>query len=127
MSLDITDYSLDCFNMIFDLDKDENLLDDIKSAIWSQFNAVVAATSYNQVPEKLRRECDGDEEQANRKYFGVQSLDDAFASSTLDYIYIEAENYFLPKIYLAIVFQIPWEDEHGISFHIENGKIANIE
>ena len=31
----------------------------------------------------------------------------------------------MPKIYLVIVFQIPWEDEHGISFHIEDGEIVD--
>ena len=86
MSLDITDYALDCFNMIFDLDKDENLLDDIKNAIWNHFNALVAETSYSQVPKKMIMECDGNEELATRKYFGIQSPDDAFSASKLEYI-----------------------------------------
>jgi hypothetical protein len=88
----------------------------IKQDLWKHCNRCIKTTSYaiNDLPLKPGQS----EEDSNREFFGLHSIEDAFEKSNLKYIWIDCEE---EERGFAITFRPVWEDEHGISILFEDG------
>ncbi|NOK33556.1 hypothetical protein HMI49_10130 [Corallococcus exercitus] len=64
------------------------------------------------------------EAQANLREFGVASEDDALANATFKYASIDdGSDAFLEGRFVRLIFDVPWEGEHGCQFVLRDGKL----
>jgi len=61
---------------------------------------------------------------ANRAYFKIYNEEDAYNSLELEEIYTDIEDTKSKGYHFS--FSCLWEEEHGITFSIANGKIYDI-
>ncbi|MCV6631680.1 MAG: hypothetical protein OIF50_17675 [Flavobacteriaceae bacterium] len=93
----------------------------IKDEIWKHFNSYMNSTSY----EMIDYSSFDNEEEANRAYFKISNQNDAYNKCELKFIHFDLDqtNY----EHFILYFKCPWEEEHGISICIHNGKLDYID
>ena len=92
----------------------------LKNEVWKHYEISVENTSYGMVPEEgFRNESD-----ANRAYFKIFNKEDAFKAIELVQIWTDLK--FTKVNYFNLSIECPWEDEHGISIGVKNGKFDSI-
>ncbi|MGB3544323.1 DUF6985 domain-containing protein [Rubrivirga sp.] len=62
-----------------------------------------------------------DETATNRAAFGIRTPDDAFRAARLTTVQIDAEHDSFAYRYLLLVFDVPWEGEHGCGIALRDG------
>ena len=92
----------------------------LKDEIWKHYEICVENTGYGMVPDVgFENEAD-----ANRAYFKVFNRDDAYNAIRLDEVWIDIN--FTEFRYFNLSFSCPWDDEHGVSIGVKNGKFDSI-
>ena len=117
----ITDKVLSSMNMFLSLEK--QMLSQIADELWLHYKSTIRQTSYACVPDSLLAKHGGDDESANQEYFGINSSSDIIDHCELKEINtggFSDEN-------CLIWFNAPWDDEHGVKFTLESGKIVGVE
>lgn len=109
---DVSVWVIETINAFLLLDVDS--LEEMKNKIWENYEVSMRETSFMKVPDSIVEKYSGNEEMANREYFGISSISDAFNSVTVNEIFIcDSKRHGQPVF--TIFIGIPW-DEHGISF-----------
>ena len=65
--------------------------------------------------------------EANRRVFAIYTQEDAFQNANLQGIEIYGENDILKHRYAEIVFYPTWEEEHGCSVVLQDGKPISVQ
>lgn len=115
---EINDVAVDSINVFLNIDK--STLEIIKNDMWRQYNIGVQVASYGVVPRGLVEKFKGNEELANRDYFGYQGPEDAFSAASIRELSVDgvlnATNYML-------LIDVPW-DEHDLIFSYSNSALV---
>lgn len=99
---------------------DQTNKDWLSDQIWKHYEIYVENVSYGMVPY----EGFDSESEANRAYFKVYSREDTYDAVKLKEIWADMD--FTEFRHFNLVFKCPWDDEHGISIGVINGKFDSI-
>ncbi|GAB2777452.1 hypothetical protein GCM10027275_20670 [Rhabdobacter roseus] len=121
---DITELEVKRLNGFLKLDI--SIEEKIKTEIWDHFNVCVSNIDYGFVPQVLVDNYGGNTELANREYFQCLDSNDSFKKAELDYVFFsDVSN--KEDIIFQLIFKVPWENEHGLTMTLINGRIEFID
>ena len=95
---------------------DSKNLNWIKDKVWEHFNAYMENTNYGFIEYGNHK----DDEKANRDYFNINDKHEAFKKANLELIHFDLNQ--TDYTHFNLSFNCPWEEEHGISICVINGK-----
>jgi len=93
----------------------------IKEEVWKHYNAYMASTSYGMVDYSTH----DTEEDANRHFFGIEDMDQAFKTIELESVHFDLDQ--MDYQHFIMSFTCPWEEEHGISICMSEGELEYVE